>query len=322
MALQPASAQKTFNFTMASFGVPGETYTTVNEKFPERIAKATGGRIKINVSYSLYPADQQVAALRDGRVDMIGGVPAYVASEAPFLAVSNLPGLVNDVAEYKLLLDAFQREVAAKTWREKYNGVVLAQGAFSPQVILSKTPIRKISDFKGVKIRVHNSQTAVLMNALGAKPTPVAGTETLQALDRGVVDAVIQAVAQTYATGFPAIAKFVKVWPIATIQPWTILINARSWESLPPDLQATFAGEMRKIEEEQWAAYPQNVAEFTAKWREKSVDFSVATKDEIAELNSPQYTKPVYDSWLKRTKELGLDGEGYIAKVKAVLGKP
>ena len=42
----------------------------------------------------------------------------------------------------------------------------------------------------------------------------------------------------------------------------------------------------------------------------------------VAKLNQAQYTKPVIDSWVARAKEVGFDGEAYVAKVRQALGKP
>jgi hypothetical protein len=55
--------------------------------------------------------------------------------------------------------------------------------------------------------------------------------------------------------------------------------------------------------------------------KRQGVTFWVAPKAERDRLFDPKYTKPVYDSWYKRAKTVGFDGEAYVQRVREVLGK-
>ena len=58
-----------------------------------------------------------------------------------------------------------------------------------PVVFNSKAPIRKLDDFKGVKIRYAGVQNKNLIDALGAVPLLVPPPESQDALAKGIVDA-------------------------------------------------------------------------------------------------------------------------------------
>ena len=315
-----ASAQET-TLTLATLALPGSPYKAVIESLPERVSEATDGKVQIRVTDTLIPGNELASAVRDGRVAMSGGINAYLSSEAPRLTIGNLPGLVNNVIEHKFLLDTWWRDATEEVWRSKYNAVPLMSGAFGPQVVLSKKPIRSVEDFEGLKMRVHNTQTAALMEALGAKPTPVSGSETLIAMERGVVDAVLQSLVGTYDMGFPDVAEHVQMWPIASIQPWTVIANADQWDALPADQREIIETVMRDAENEHYAGYNALVQEYFDKWRAKGIEIWVPDEAAIEALNAEKYIKPVYEAWYEQAEKLGFDGRAFVAQARKVLGK-
>ena len=60
-----------------------------------------------------------------------------------------------------------------------------------PIVIYSKNPIRKLDDFKGVKIRYTGVQNRDLFASLGAVPLLIAPPESQDALAKGIIDAAM-----------------------------------------------------------------------------------------------------------------------------------
>lgn len=316
----PAAAQE-YSLTLATLGLPGSPYKAVIDSLPDKISDATDGEVKVRVSETLIAGNDLASAVREGRVEMSGAINAYLSSEAPLLTIGNLPGLINNIVEHKFLLDTWWRDATAKVWRDKYNAIPLMSGAFGPQVVLSKTPIHSVEDFRGLKMRVHNTQTAALMEEIGAKPTPVSGSETLIAMQRGVVDAVLQSLVGTYDMGFPDVATHVQMWPIASIQPWTLIANVDEWDKLPADIQSTIKNVMRDAENEHYAGYNALVKEYFAKWKAQGIDIWVPDSEAVAALNAPENIKPVYDAWYKQASELGFDGEKFVQKAREVLGK-
>ena len=56
--------------------------------------------------------------------------------------------------------------------------------------IISKTPIRTLSDIRGVNVRSTGGLTASIIRQIGAIPVVMAAAETYAAFQRGVIDAV------------------------------------------------------------------------------------------------------------------------------------
>ncbi|MGD9804841.1 MAG: TRAP transporter substrate-binding protein DctP [Hyphomicrobiaceae bacterium] len=246
--LSSAVRAQSYDLTMVIIPIPGETYAKLTEAVPRHVSAATNGKVKITVNESLIPGTQLHSAVRDGRVEFSGILPAYISAEAPFLTVGNLPGIVTSIDEYKKLwASPIFREKTAPIWHDKYNVNVLAYGAFGPQNIMSMKPIMAVSDFKGMKVRVSNTQSSKLVEGLGAKPTPMVITEVMPALERGILDAVQNSVVGSVYQGFPAIVKHSQLWPLGTIQPWVITVNRDVWAKFPEDIQKGIATGMLEV---------------------------------------------------------------------------
>jgi TRAP-type C4-dicarboxylate transport system substrate-binding protein len=310
-----------FDFTMAVLAGPGDAYSKLTASVPDRIAKATNGRVKITVSDSLVPGPQIAAAVRDGRVPMSGALHTYLAAEEPRMGIFNLPGLIDGMTEYKFVGDAFWFEDTAKIWLERYNSVVLAEGAWCTQQLFSKEPIQKVEDFKNKRVRVHNPQTAELMNALGAKPVPLATQEIMPALERGIVDGLFTSTCFGHGQEYWRVAKHVQNWTLGPITGWAILINRNVWAQLPPDVQESMRAEMRKLQHEALSGYHDFVRAAVEDMRKHGVNFWVAPASERNRIFDAKYIKPVYESWYRRAKQVGFDGEAYVERIRRVLGK-
>src|SRR5918996_597346 len=219
----PGHAQE-FDLTMAVLGGPNTAYTGMISTISERIAEATDGRVAITISDSLIGGPQLAPAVRDGIVPMSGTVHTYLAAEEPRMGIFNLPGLINDMTEYKFVCDAFWCDDLAELWSEKWNSVVLAEGAWCVQQLFSKEPIRTIEDFRGKRLRVHNPQTATIMDALGAKPVPLSTSEIMPALERGVIDGLFTSTCFGNGQEYWRIAKNVQNWALGPINGWAVLV--------------------------------------------------------------------------------------------------
>lgn len=306
--------------TMVIIPIPGETYAKLPEVVPRHISATTNGKVKVTVNESLVPGTQLHSAVRDGRVELSGIIPAYISAEAPFLTVGNLPGIVNSIDEYKkLLASPVWQAKTNQIWNDKYNVKILAYGAFGPQNIMSMKPIMAVSDFKGLKVRVSNTQSSKLVEGIGAKPTPMVITEVMPALERGILDAVQNSVVGSAYQGFPAIVKHAQIWPLGTIQPWVIAVNRDVWAKFPEEIQKGIADGMQNVQKEMFERWQPMLDESLAEWKRKGIEVKTAPAEEVAKLNSGDHAKAVFDAWHARAKQLGLDSDAFLSDVRTAL---
>jgi TRAP-type C4-dicarboxylate transport system substrate-binding protein len=321
LLLAGAAQAQEFNFTMAVIPAPGDAYSIITSTVPERISKATDGKVKITISDSLVPGPQIAAAVREGRVDMSVALHSYLAAEEPRLGIFNLPGLIEGMDAYKKVGESFWFEDTHKIWKERYKAVVLTEGAWCAQRLFSKTPIRTIEDFKNKRLRVHNPQTAELMNALGAKPVPLALPEVMPSLERGVIDGLFTSACYGDGQEYWRVAKHVQDWGLGPITGWAVIINADTWSKIPADLQNKMKTAMLALQQEALGNYDSYVNASVNKMKSQpGVDHYTVPAAERQRMFDPKYVQPSYDAWLARAKQVGFDGKAYLDRVRAVTG--
>ena len=315
------AAAAEYELTLAYIPVKGTTYLDVTENFADRIKAATNGRVEIILNDSVIQGTQLAQAVRDDRVQLSTILAGYYSATNPQFGLVQLPGLTNDLGEFKKVFYGFWREDLNRLLDREYNAVTLVWGLFCPQNLVSIKPIRTVADFTGKKIRVHNIETATLVNSVGAKPTPMPASEVLPALQRGIIDGVFTSGCWAYGQAFYTEAKYVTLWPISTILPFPIVINKEEWNKLPEDLREIIASEGRKLEDESFATYAAIAEHFPTKWAEKNVEYHVVPESEINRLFIPKNIAPVYQSFFERAEKAGFDGRAYVRQAEEILGK-
>ena len=316
----PASAQD-FDLTMGILPSPNSLYMEMMQQVPERFSRATDGKVQVTLNDSLVGGTQITAAVRDGRVPMSGALHTYLAGEEPRMGVFNLPGLIDNMAEYAYLCEAFWCEDVEKLWEEQWNSVALAEGAWCSQALFSKEPIRTLEDFKGKKLRVHNPQTAALMEAIGAKPAPLPLSEVPPALERGVIDGVFTSTCYGNGQEYWRLAPNVQNWKIGPITGWVIIVNKDVWESIPDDLRTAIQAEMDDLEDEALYNFYAHVNEAVAEMEAEGVELWTAPQSEVDRVTAPEFSQAAYQQFYDRAAEIGFDGEAYIERARQVLGK-
>lgn len=107
----------------------------------------------------------------------------------------------------------------------------------NPVVTFSKVPIRKLEDFKGLKIRYAGVQNKYLVDALGAVPLLIQPPEAADALAKGIVDAAWFPHEAGVAYDLGTVTKFAIEPPFATAT-FAMAMNPAKYNSLPADLRA------------------------------------------------------------------------------------
>jgi TRAP-type mannitol/chloroaromatic compound transport system substrate-binding protein len=134
----------------------------------------------------------------------------------------------------------FQHRGGLQMLREayaKYNVYPIGVSWWGVESIVSKKPIQKMEDFKGVKFRSPQGMTAEILTKLGASIVVLPGGEVFSALDKGVVDAADWAtISMNERMGFHGVAKYpTKVFHSMPVQEFSV--NIAAWKALPDDIK-------------------------------------------------------------------------------------
>lgn len=233
-----AAAQYTFKYAHNA-PVTHPLHVHAN-KACELIREESGGRLVIEV----YPNNQlggdtdMLSQLRSGAIHFQTLSTLILSNVVPVAAIS---GVGFAFGNYDQVWAAMDGELGAHVRAQIGKvGLVAMDKIYDNgfrQITTSNRPIRNADDLKGLKIRVPVSpQWTSLFKSLGASPTGINWADAYMAMQSKVVDA------QENALGIVSLAKLYEVqkYVSETNHVWDgiwFLANARTWQSLPADLQ-------------------------------------------------------------------------------------
>ena len=306
---------------MAVLRVPTTGYGEAMSDVSKRIEEATGGDVTVEIFDSLIPGDQLAAAVRDGRIDMIGGVHPYLSAEEPRFGIGHLPGLIRNAVEYKFVLDAYMQDLITEAWNDRYNATALAHGLWYESPHFSNKPLNELSDFEGMKIRSHNAEAAQVLTAIGAKPVRIAFSEAGPALQRGVIDGVSTEYGTALLVGLSDVTKYMQNWDFSVNLGWTVVISNDVWAKIPDNYKQQIREAMVQMQEDHFTNYYANNLKKRQELIDKGIEYIEISEAKNKAVFVDDITQGVYDDWYKRSEGVGFDGKAIIERIRVILGR-
>jgi TRAP-type transport system periplasmic protein len=252
IAAAVATAASAQQFTMK---LSQPTINDITHEFFKRlkagVEQRSNGRIKVEI----YPANQlgQIPAVVEGvalgTIEVGVAASGFFVSLEPRFQVLDGPGLFDDVPHaYRVFSDPEIRARIATFGADK--GVeILVPGVYSPLAVLSHSPIRKVTDFQGLKIRTPGGAAIQVepFRKLGIIPVSLPLGDSLPAMQNRTIDGIISGL--TVFTNFKYfdIAKAVTYLPATTLLAPAV-INRQFLKRIGPELETIVREEARKAE--------------------------------------------------------------------------
>lgn len=296
---------------------PGIWCSRVVQSFADRVNARLAGRLKINPVYGSslgVPGPDVAVALNEGVFQCDFTALPYLAGDIPVLGIAGLPALLPNnyqaLMAHSVLAPYYASELESR-------GVLLIGNPqlFPKQGMWTKKPIQSLADLKGIRLRVSSPEQTMMANALGAIPVSLNMPEVYQALERGMLDAIL---------GSTATAMAVSAWEVLdygidvafTAADWGFLVGKSAWDELPTDIQLALMEEARATtNESNWRSLAEEAndwATLTGKGMEKVTPPAGFSQD-LAELCAP-----VWDSWAQSKGGVAAQA---LAEVRALLGR-
>ncbi|MDF1564945.1 MAG: TRAP transporter substrate-binding protein [Deltaproteobacteria bacterium] len=235
-----AQAEKPeFVFKMASIAPDGTPWSEHLDEWKKRVAKESGGRIKLKTYWGGVLGDENVTVQEThrGAIHFFAGSVAALASSVPELSVLELPYLFRSFEEVDHILDEVILEDAKKLlWERGYVLVFWHENGWR-SIGTRYGPIHGPQDVKGKKMRTQEVDTHLEMyRAYGASPVPIAATEVLSSLQTGVVDGFDNTPLFSFASSwYQGVSHYSVTRHI--YQPGIMVMSRKSFETLPKELQ-------------------------------------------------------------------------------------
>lgn len=217
------------------------------EYFRKLAEERTQGRVKIEVyaNSQLYRDKEELEALQLGAVQMLApSVPKFGPLGVREFEAFDLPYLFENEDElHKVTQGPIGQQMLKKLETKGITGLAFWDNGFRDMT--ANKPLRRVADFKGLKMRIESSKTLdSLTRALGGLPQVMAFSEVYTAMQTGVVDGSSNTTSNIYTQKFYEVQKYLTVSEHAYIG-YVVITNKKFWDALPSDLRATLEGAMR-----------------------------------------------------------------------------
>ena len=254
--------------------------------YKEALEKATNGRIEVGIypRSELGPIPRMIDGLQLGTIEAyIGPADFYVGVDPRFGVLSTPMLFKNNDHASATVLDPELNEYLLNLGVPK--GIVgLGTFGLGSSNYAAKSPIMRLSDFSGKKLRVNaTAMEREKMRRLGATAVPMPLNEVLPALQRGVIDGTMSGNSVFVAFKFNDVVK------VITVTNDTMLVSlgvvSKVWlDKLPPDLQKVVidTGRETQMRTHKWEQ------DFTktldAKWQEMGGQIHVLPPEDLAKM--------------------------------------
>jgi len=265
---------------------------------------------------------QLLEQVRDGVVDVAWGLPGFQPGLMPKLEVFELPFLHRSTHATVMALQDYVEKHMKKDF-EPYH--VLLVHSHAGALFMTKDPITKVEDFKGMKLRSYSRTNAWILEALGAVPLQLPLPELVPMLSKGTVSGSILPYEIAPAVKMQDLTNHFTT--LAPPQPrlstaiFTFLMNKKKYESLPADLKKVIDDNSGR-----------KLAPFAIKtWDRIEVDgekvMHTKSKNKFSSLSAAETAKfkkmvqPVFDRFVKMLDDAGDNGKQILAEVEALEAK-
>lgn len=226
---------------VSHFLPPNHTFQKAMVAWGEELSKASNGRLKLQI----YPAGQlgggpnrQFDAARNGVVDVAISLHGSTPGRYATTELVSLPFSSPKAGPTSAVMSRRLTELAPAYLAKEHEGLRILWMAVTPPLMFhSKTPIAKIEDFKGLRVRYAGAQFKNIIEALGAVPLLVPPQETQDALAKGIVDAATFPYEGAASFDLGTIAKNT-LEPGISSATFAVVMNPAKYDALPAELKA------------------------------------------------------------------------------------
>jgi TRAP-type transport system periplasmic protein len=228
---------QTYTLSLAHFFPathPAETQLV--QGWAAKIKEATDGKVII----TSYPGET-LAKAADIYNSVVQGVAdiglscfAYTPGRFPVLEAFELPGIIylNSKSASKTAWEGIKQLDPPEVQDTKLL-MVLATG---PGDLITKTPVRQLSDLNGMEIRA-TGLSAETLKLLGAVPVGMPQSDVYEALLKGTVKGNLSPIEVLKGWKQAEVSKYITKTPFLYNTLFFVTMNLDKWNSMPEDLQ-------------------------------------------------------------------------------------
>jgi TRAP-type C4-dicarboxylate transport system substrate-binding protein len=294
----------------------------VLDPWADKVEADSGGRIKIE----RYPAmqlggtpPQLIDQATDGSVDIVWTLPGSTPGRFPSTEVFELPFIMtNAEATSRAYWDMFEKYMKDTEFKDVH---VIGVWVHGPGVIHSETPITKLEDMAGKKIRAPTRIINALLGELGATPVGMPVPQITESLSKGVIDgAVIPWEVVPALKVHELVDNHTEFGGDHALYTTTFVLamNKAKYESLPDDLKKVLDDNSGQ----EFAAFAgRTQAGADAPSRALAEGNNIITLDETEVERWKTAAQPVIDNWVAEMEAKGVNGQQLLDEARTLIDR-
>ncbi|WP_071396990.1 TRAP transporter substrate-binding protein DctP [Bacillus tuaregi] len=248
----------------------GQAYAIGFAEYAKAVEEATDGKVKFEIfgNGALGGERELLEGVQLGTLDMSLITTSVVTGFVPEVAVIEFPFLFRDLDHaYKTLDGEVGQELLDKMSESNLKGLAFWENG-QRHLANSKKPIKAVSDLKGLKMRVMESELLIdTYSEMGTNATPMAFPEVYGGLQQGVIDGSDFSTGVYYTTNVYEQSKYFSEVGLYYASA-TLVMNQELFASLPEDIQKVmvdlgkeYAEKERQINQDLMEDYKKNLVE-------------------------------------------------------------
>ncbi len=230
-------------------------HTIGAQKFAKLVEKYTNGDVKITVhAGGSLVSGNPLKAVKNGTVAMTDMFIPFTSGGGKVFGISAFPFVVSSYDEayklYQIAKPAYDK--VAKKWNQKFLYMV----TWPPSGIYTKNALNSTADFKNIKARTYDKNSANFVKMAGGHAVALPWGEVYSALQTGMVNSVVTSSASGKDGKFwEVLGYFTKIRYAYPLQ--AVSINLDYWNALSKEQKEAVLKAASEIEKAQWKASKQ-----------------------------------------------------------------
>ena len=284
------------------------------------VEAASGGRIAVQVFPAMQlggKAPNLAKQVEDGVVDVGYTLPGYTPNKFKGSAGLELPFIGHGSEVMSQVAMAFY-DMHLRDEYARYH--VISIHSTDPATIHTpKRPVRRMEDFKGLKVRVPSRYVGMAARLLGAVPGGLPLPQVYEALSRGQFNALMINWGVMTPFKLHEVTRYHTDVPVYNTMLAT-LMNRKSLDRLPADLR-------KHILDRSGFDYAHSLGRIWDEANRKSKDAALARGNEIIRIGDAELARwkkqvePAIQAWAEEMSSLGKDGPKMLADLRALADK-
>jgi len=317
VALVGGASAETITLTYANFP-PAATFPSVQmERWAKELEKRTGGKVKVKTfpGGTLLNAKNMLEGVTSGSADIGNFAMSYQPGRFPVSeAVDLYHGFTSATVASQVLFDLVQKYQPKEFEKVK----IITLFTCPPTNIMTRNPVRKLADLKGVELRVAGTSAEVLKR-LGGVPVAMPQSETPEAIQKGVVKGMISSLEILQDFKFAAYTPYATIANLPVVS-FAVVMNKSRWNALPADVKKAIDGLSR--EQAVWTGeYVDRHVRDALAWSAKEYKLQQFVLAPAEQQQIGRLLAPMTEEYIRKVTAKGVNGRQVVADVRALKAK-